>query len=98
MSKSSDQDMKNLRSIIANCDDEQINMIVGMIKNRRNAISAEVKSSLGTGIKVYWNSKYGTVKNGVIVRIKQKYVEVKETVDGKDAGMWNIPASMLKVV
>lgn len=95
MSNVTEQEFGTLLSIVSRCDEAQTRRVIEAINNRRATIGRMAIRSIRPGQKVKWNGKHGP-KTGVVARVKQKYVEVKE--DGVMHMTWNVPASMLEVV
>lgn len=95
-----EQEMGTLLSIVSRCDEAQARRILEAVSNRRAVIGRENIRSFRVGAKVKWNGKHGP-KAGTVVKVKTKYVEVKEDVPPGTHGFgltWNVPAMMLSPV
>ena len=94
MSNVTEQEMGTLLSIISRADSNQLTRCAQAVQNRRQSINSQMIRQVRVGAKVKWNGKEGA-KSGVVQKIKQKYVEVK---DDASPLIWNVPAGMLTVV
>ena len=84
----------NAAIISGNFTNDQLTSIVDAVKFARSRLGAQTKRELRIGSKVTWNStKRGIQGNGVVEKISQKNVIVRE-----GAMLWKVPANMLEVV
>jgi hypothetical protein len=84
----------NSKIITGDFTNEQLNSIIDAVKYARGQLAKRNKQDLSIRSNVeFINSRTGRVMRGFVQKIAIKYV----TVD-TGAGMWRVPASMLKVV
>lgn len=95
----SEQEMTTLLGLIGLASHEQLRKVSEHLRSVHDLRHRQATDSVQVGAKVKWNGKHGP-KTGVVLRVKQKYVEVRD--DAKNPiglGMtWNVPAAMLTVI
>ena len=86
-------DIKQVNSAImfGTWTDTELSSMIDAIKFARTTLQKQVKRNLTVGATVEWDSpKRGIKGRGMVTKIAQKYVTVKEgTV------LWKVPANML---
>ncbi len=99
MSQVTEQEIGSLLSTISRIDDaDQMRRVREAVSHRQIAIGQASIRKIRVGNKVKWNGKLGA-QSGTVLKVKQKYVEVKADAAPGTFGMtWNVPASMLTVV
>lgn len=96
----SEQEMGTLFSLISRANHDQLIKANQQIRATLDVRSRQATNSLRVGAKVKWNGKQGP-KTGTVLRIKQKYVEVKEDILPGTHGFgitWNVAASILSTI
>ena len=84
----------NSEIIAGNFSNEQLGSIIDAVKYARGQLAKRNKQALSIRSNVeFTNSRTGCVMRGFVKKIAIKYV----TVD-TSAGVWRVPASMLRVV
>jgi hypothetical protein len=73
---------------------DELNSMIDAVKFTRSSLSKQVKYQLRVGDRVqYRSAKFGTVTQGTVMKIAQKYVTV-----ATGQGLWKVPANMLTKV
>ena len=73
---------------------DELNSIIDAVKFNRSSLMKQVKYQLRVGDRVeYRSAKFGTVTQGTVMKIAQKYVTVNT-----GQGLWKVPANMLTKV
>lgn len=92
--------MKNLNQTtlktIRTADHETLNAIIAEIKARQRSMQQEIAVSFSVGEKVTFNAKRRGIVEGLITKINQKTVKVKQT-NGLGT-TWSVSPSLLKKV
>jgi hypothetical protein len=89
-------DIKQVNSAIMfnTWTDIELRSMIDAIKFARASLAKTVKRSITVGNQVeFTNSKTGRVMQGFVSKVAIKYVTVNT-----NAGIWRVPASMLRVV
>ena len=89
-------DVKQINSAImfGNWSNTELSSMIDAIKWNRNQLMKQVKRSIALGDNVNFTStKLNQNKTGVVTKIAQKYVTVRE-----GSTLWKVPANMLTVV
>lgn len=99
MSQVTEQEVGSLLSTISRIEDaDQMRRVREALTHRQIAIGQTAIRKIRVGNKVKWVGKLGA-QDGTVLKIKQKYVEVRASAAPGTIGMvWNVPASMLTVV
>lgn len=90
-------EMKTMIGLINKADNDQCRSSLRLISGRLESIGNQKRATLGIGSRVSWNGKHGP-RQGVVLKVKFKYVEVREDSDKPHPPTWNVPASMLTVI
>jgi len=89
--------IKQINSLIytSTLSNDDLNLIIEAVKYKRNQMARQLKAQLYVGDTVEFTStKTGRTMQGRVKKIAIKYV----TVDTGTAGLWRVPANMLKAV
>jgi hypothetical protein len=86
-------ELKTVLAAISTMDNTELNRVIEQIKLRRSMIAQISKASFGVGQMVEWDSKYGNVEVGIIVKIKPKFIEVRTT---EPPARWNVHPTLLR--
>ena len=74
-------------------NNNEINIVIQMIKNRRTALSMVAGSKLSVGQKVQFNGRYGMTIKGRLTKINQKTAIVSESNSPKQ---WKVSIALLE--
>ena len=74
-------------------NNNEINIVIQMIKNRRTELSMVAGSKLSVGQKVQFNGRYGMTIKGRLTKINQKTAVVSESNSPK---RWKVSISLLE--
>ena len=74
-------------------NNNEINIVIQMIKNRRTALSMVAGSKLSVGQKVQFNGRYGMTIKGRLTKINQKTAIVSESNSPK---RWKVSINLLE--
>ena len=83
----------NINKQISLLNNNEINSVIQMIKNRRTELSMVAGSKLSVGQKVQFNGRYGMTIKGRLTKINQKTAIVSESNSPKQ---WKVSISMLE--
>ena len=83
----------NINKQISLLNNNEINSVIQMIKNRRTELSMVAGSKLSVGQKVQFNGGYGMTIKGRLTKINQKTAIVSESNSPK---RWKVSISMLE--
>jgi uncharacterized protein YkvS len=84
---------------IRNMNSDELNQVVEAIKLQRNWLARTTARALGVGDVVEFTGRAGRTVQGVVSKINQKTVIVREAPRGNLLGTnWKVTASMLKLV
>ena len=86
-------DIKQVNSAImfGTWTDTELSSMIDAIKFARAGLQKQIKRTLTVGATVEWHSpKRGVTGRGMVTKIAQKYVTVKE-----GNYLWKVPANML---
>ena len=83
----------NINKQISLLNNNEINSVIQMIKNRRTELSMVAGSKLSVGQKVQFNGRYGMTIKGRLTKINQKTAVVSESNSPK---RWKVSISMLE--
>ena len=83
----------NINKQISLLNNNEINSVIQMIKNRRTELSMVAGSKLSVGQKVQFNGRYGMTIKGRLTKINQKTAIVSESNSPK---RWKVSISMLE--
>jgi hypothetical protein len=83
----------NINKQISLLNNNEINSVIQMIKNRRTELSMVAGSKLSVGQKVQFNGRYGMTIKGRLTKINQKTAIVSESNSPKQ---WKVSISLLK--
>jgi hypothetical protein len=87
-------DVKTLRALLDKCDSEDLNLVVNLLKARRDSITRMTTATLTRGKTVRFIGRRGVTVTGTVEQINQKTVIVKAT----DGAKWRVAGSLLEVV
>jgi hypothetical protein len=87
-------DVKTLRAVLEKCDNEDLNLVVRLLKARRDSIARMNTATLARGKTVRFTGRRGVTVTGTVEQINQKTVIVKAT----DGVKWRVAGSLLEVV
>ena len=83
----------NINKQISLLNNNEINSVIQMIKNRRTELSMVAGSKLSVGQKVQFNGRYGMTIKGRITKINLKTAIVSESNSPKQ---WKVSINMLE--
>ena len=83
----------NINKQISLLNNNEINSVIQMIKNRRTELSMVAGSKLSVGQKVQFNGRYGMTIKGRLTKINQKTAIVSESNSPK---RWKVSISLLE--
>ncbi len=83
----------NINKQISLLNNNEINSVIQMIKNRRTELSMAAGSKLSVGQKVQFNGRYGMTIKGRLTKINQKTAIVSESNSPKQ---WKVSISLLE--
>ena len=83
----------NINKQISLLNNNEINSVIQMIKNRRTELSMVAGSKLSVGQKVQFNGRYGMTIKGRLTKINQKTAIVSESNSPKQ---WKVSINLLK--
>ena len=83
----------NINKQISLLNNNEINSVIQMIKNRRTELSMVAGSKLSVGQKVQFNGRYGMTIKGRLTKINQKTAVVSESNSPK---RWKVSISLLE--
>ena len=83
----------NINKQISLLNNNEINSVIQMIKNRRTELSMVAGSKLSVGQKVQFNGRYGMTIKGRLTKINQKTAIVSESNSPKQ---WKVSISLLE--
>ena len=83
----------NINKQISLLNNNEINSVIQMIKNRRTELSIVAGSKLSVGQKVQFNGRYGMTIKGRLTKINQKTAIVSESNSPKQ---WKVSISLLE--
>ena len=83
----------NINKQISLLNNNEINSVIQMIKNRRTELSMVAGSKLSVGQKVQFNGRYGMTIKGRLTKINQKTAVVSESNSPK---RWKVSINMLE--
>lgn len=92
-----DQEMTTLLGLLSKASQEQLIKANQHVRGVLDTRARQATYAVRVGTRVQWNGKQGH-KIGTVLKVKQKYVEVKEEITPGTYGIgmtWNVPASML---
>ena len=85
-------ELKNVLLAIGAMNNDELNRVIEQVKMRRNMIAQANKAAFRSGDKIEWDSKYGKVEKGTIVKIKPKFIEVITDTGAR----WNVHPNLLR--
>ena len=83
----------NINKQISLLNNNEINSVIQMIKNRRTELNMVAGSKLSVGQKVQFNGRYGMTIKGRLTKINQKTAIVSESNSPKQ---WKVSISLLE--
>ena len=83
----------NINKQISLLNNNEINSVIQMIKNRRTELNMVAGSKLSVGQKVQFNGRYGMTIKGRLTKINQKTAIVSESHSPKQ---WKVSISLLE--
>jgi|TARA_B100000378_G_C17685765_1_gene286208 hypothetical protein len=83
----------NINKQISLLNNNEINSVIQMIKNRRTELSMVAGSKLSVGQKVQFNGRYGMTIKGRLTKINQKTAIVSESNSPK---RWKVSINLLE--
>ena len=83
----------NINKQISLLNNNEINSVIQMIKNRRTELSMVAGSKLSVGQKVQFNGRYGMTIKGRLTKINLKTAVVSES---NSPNKWKVSISMLE--
>ena len=83
----------NINKQISLLNNNEINSVIQMIKNRRTELSMVAGSKLSVGQKVQFNGRYGMTIKGRLTKINQKTAIVSESNSPKQ---WKVSINLLE--
>lgn len=88
------KDVAALKVILNKCSNEDLNLVVRMLKARRDSIARMNTATLGRGKKVKFVGRRGVTVTGTVDKVNRKTVIVK----GDDGITWRVAGSLLEVL
>ena len=85
--------INEIKAMIMNMDNDDLNGLIEVIKFRRNRISSEAKKLFKVGDKVFFISKKVGKVSGNIIKINPKYILVDQTNGIQE---WRVAPTLLK--
>ncbi len=92
MKKLNQTTLKTIRT----ADQETLNTIIAEIKARQRSMQKEIATNFTIGDKVTFNAKRRGIVEGLITKVNQKTIKVKQT-NGLHT-TWSVSPSLLKKV
>jgi uncharacterized protein with PIN domain len=89
-----DKDVRALRDILDRCDNSEVNLVINLVKARRDAIARMNTATLGRGRRVKFKGRRGAMVTGTVEKVNRKTVIVK----GDDNVTWRVAGSLLEVL
>jgi hypothetical protein len=88
------KDVASLKTLLGKCDNEDLNLVVRLLKARRDAIARMNTATLTRGKTVKFTGRRGVTVTGTVEQINRKTVIVKAT----DGTKWRVAGSLLEVM
>lgn len=73
---------------------DEINAVLEMLKDRRNALGAEINRTMVEGMMVEFDGRRNILQRGTVVKVNR--VKCKVRVEG--GTVWTVPSCMLRVI
>lgn len=89
-----DKDVRAIREILDRCDNDDVNLVIKLIKARRDAITRMNTATLGRGRRVRFTGRGNRIVTGTVEKVNRKTVIVK----GDDNVTWKVAGSLLEVI
>ena len=88
----SNRRINEIQARIENCTNEEINIVIQMIKNQRRRLSHQAGANLTVGQKVQFSGKGLTIK-GKLTKINQTTAIVADNMSSRQ---WKVSISLLE--
>tara|TARA_Y100000310_G_scaffold232736_1_gene235594 strand:+ start:235 stop:510 length:276 start_codon:yes stop_codon:yes gene_type:complete len=82
-----------IKAMILNMDNDDLNELIDVIKLRRNQISSDAKKKFKVGDKVFFVSKKVGKVSGNVIKINPKYILIDQT---NGMSEWRVSPTLLK--
>lgn len=85
--------INEIKAMILNMDNDDLNGLVDVIKLRRNQINSDAKKKFKVGDKVFFVSKKVGKVSGNVIKINPKYILIDQT---NGMSEWRVSPTLLK--
>jgi len=89
-----DKDVRAIRGILDRAENKDLDLVLNLLKARRDAIARINTATLGRGCKVRFKGRRGVIVTGTVEKVNRKTVIVK----GDDNVTWKVAGSLLEVI
>ncbi len=80
--------IEKIAKLIGECDNNELNEVVAVVKNHRKKLANATKMNLSVGMKVHW----GAMGHGVVNKINR----TRCVCTRDDGTRWTIPITMMR--
>lgn len=89
-----DKDVRALREILDRAESKDLDLVLNLLKARRDSIGRMNTATLGRGRKVKFKGRRGVIVTGTVEKVNRKTVTVRA-----DSGqLWRVDGSLLEEV
>jgi len=88
------KDVQSLRTVLEKCDNDDLTLVVNLLKARRDSIGRMNTATLRRGARVKFTGRRGVVVTGTVEKVNRKTV----TVRAEGGGLWRVAGSLLEAV
>jgi hypothetical protein len=80
--------IEKIAKLIGECDNNELNEVVAVVKNHRKKLANATKMNLSVGMKVHW----GAMGHGVVNKINR----TRCVCTRDDGTRWTVPITMMR--
>jgi len=80
--------IEKIAKLIGECDNNELNKVVAVVKNHRKKLANATKMNLSVGMKVHW----GAMGHGVVNKINR----TRCVCTRDDGTRWTVPITMMR--
>jgi len=82
------RNIEKIAKLIGECDNNELNEVVAVVKNHRKKLANATKMNLSVGMKVHW----GAMGHGVVNKINR----TRCVCTRDDGTRWTVPITMMR--